>query len=57
MKYIEQSKFSQTIVSFRYILPFEKETITGYNLLCYMLKTKTEDSENKQIIWYKRTKR
>ena len=29
MKYIEQSKFSQTIVSFRYILPFEKETITG----------------------------
>lgn len=52
MKYIEQSKFSQTIVSFRYILPFEKETITGYNLLCYMLKSKTEDFDNKQIISY-----
>ena len=52
MKYIEQSKFSQTIVSFRYILPFEKETSTGYNLLCYMLKSKTEDFDNKQIISY-----
>ena len=38
MKYIEQSKFSQTIVSFRYILPFEKETITGEQFMEILLR-------------------
>ncbi|MGM9948347.1 insulinase family protein [Floccifex sp.] len=48
MEYIKQTKFSESIVSFRFIVPFEKETITAYNILCYMLKSKTEEFENKQ---------
>lgn len=48
MEYIKQTKFSESIVSFRYIVSFEKETITAYNVLCYMLKSKTEEFENKQ---------
>lgn len=50
MKYLEQNKFTQTIVSFRYLLPLNKETITTYNLMCYMLQSKTEKYQNKEEI-------
>lgn len=42
MNLIKQNKFSENMVSFRYLLPLDRKTITAYNLLCYMLKSKTE---------------
>ena len=50
MNYIEQNKFTETIVSFRYPLELDKKKITLYNLLCFMLKVQTEEYADKQTI-------
>ena len=48
MNYISSNKFSDVSVAIRTQLPLERSTITAYNILVYMLKTKTELFKTKQ---------
>ena len=50
MKIIEQNKFSESVISLRYVLELNENTITSYNLLCHMLRAKTEAFEDKRKI-------
>ncbi len=48
MRYIETQKFSDTYVSCKTLMPFNKQSITALNVLVYMMKSKTEDLNSKQ---------
>lgn len=50
MNYISSNKFSGVSVAIRTQLPLERSTITAYNILVYMLKTKTELFKTKQAL-------
>lgn len=50
MNYISSNKFSDVSVAIRTQLPLERSTITAYNILAYMLKTKTELFKTKQAL-------
>lgn len=50
MNYISSNKFSDVSVAIRTQLPLERSTITAYNILVYMLKTKTELFKTKQAL-------
>lgn len=50
MNYISSNKFSDVSVAIRTQLPLERSTITAYNTLVYMLKTKTELFKTKQAL-------
>lgn len=50
MNYISSNKFSDVSVVIRTQLPLERSTITAYNILVYMLKTKTELFKTKQAL-------
>lgn len=50
MNYISSNKFSDLSVAIRTQLPLERSTITAYNILVYMLKTKTELFKTKQAL-------
>lgn len=50
MNYISSNKFSDVSVAIRTQLPLEHSTITAYNILVYMLKTKTELFKTKQAL-------
>lgn len=50
MNYIFSNKFSDVSVAIRTQLPLERSTITAYNILVYMLKTKTELFKTKQAL-------
>lgn len=50
MNYISSNKFSDVSVAIRTQLPLERSTITAYNILVYMLKTKTESFKTKQAL-------
>lgn len=50
MNYISSNKFSDVSVAIRTQLPLESSTITAYNILVYMLKTKTELFKTKQAL-------
>lgn len=50
MNYIYSNKFSDVSVAIRTQLPLERSTITAYNILVYMLKTKTELFKTKQAL-------
>lgn len=50
MNYISSNKFSDVSVAIRTQLPLERSTITAYNVLVYMLKTKTELFKTKQAL-------
>ena len=50
MNYISSNKFSDVSVAIRSQLPLERSTITAYNILVYMLKTKTELFKTKQAL-------
>ncbi|WP_302955681.1 M16 family metallopeptidase [Faecalitalea cylindroides] len=50
MNYISSNKFSDVSVAIRTQLPLERSTITAYNILVYMLKTKTELFKTKQSL-------
>lgn len=50
MNYISSNKFSDVSVAIRTQLPLERSTITAYNILVYMLKTKTELFKTKQTL-------
>lgn len=50
MNYISSNKFSDVSVAIRTQLPLERSTITAYNILIYMLKTKTELFKTKQAL-------
>lgn len=50
MNYISSNKFSDVSVAIRTQLPLERSTITSYNILVYMLKTKTELFKTKQAL-------
>ena len=50
MKIEAITKFSDTVISVRTLCPFEKETITAYNLMAYMIKSKTEKYDSKESI-------
>lgn len=50
MNYISSNKFSDVSVAIRTQLPLECSTITAYNILVYMLKTKTELFKTKQAL-------
>lgn len=50
MNYISSNKFSDASVAIRTQLPLERSTITAYNILVYMLKTKTELFKTKQAL-------
>ncbi len=50
MRLMKQNKFSENIISFRYLLKLNRKTITAYNLMCYMLKSKTEKYPDKNHI-------
>ncbi|WP_304645252.1 pitrilysin family protein, partial [uncultured Dubosiella sp.] len=48
MQQIQTEKFSDVSVLVRSLLPLERRTITAYNLLVFMLKSKTADFDSKQ---------
>ena len=50
MNYISSNKFSDVSVAIRTQLPLERSTITAYNILVYMLETKTELFKTKQAL-------
>lgn len=50
MNYISSNKFSDVSVVVRTQLPLERSSITSYNILVYMLKTKTELFKTKQAL-------
>ena len=50
MNYISSNKFSDVSVAIRTQLLLERSTITAYNILVYMLKTKTELFKTKQAL-------
>lgn len=50
MNYISSNKFSDVSVAIRTQLPLERSTITAYNILVYMLKTKTKLFKTKQAL-------
>lgn len=50
MNYIFSNKFSDVSVTVRTQLPLERSSITAYNILVYMLKTKTELFKTKQML-------
>ena len=50
MNYISSNKFSDVSVAIRTQFPLERSTITAYNILVYMLKTKTELFKTKQAL-------
>ena len=50
MNIINKDKFSENILSFRYLLDLDRKTITAYNVLSYMIKAKTELFEDKNTI-------
>lgn len=50
MNYISSNKFSDVSVAIRTQLSLERSTITAYNILVYMLKTKTELFKTKQAL-------
>ena len=50
MNYISSNKFSDVSVAIRTQLPLDRSTITAYNILVYMLKTKTELFKTKQAL-------
>ena len=50
MNYISSNKFSDVSVAIRTQLPLERSTITAYNILVYMLITKTELFKTKQAL-------
>ena len=48
LQQIQTEKFSDVSVLVRSLLPLERRTITAYNLLVFMLKSKTADFDSKQ---------
>ena len=46
MNYIQTQKFSDVYVSCKTMMPFHRNTISALNVLVYMMKAKTQKTEN-----------